>query len=176
MAKKLPAPKGTKVTKEIDFKLNMVEFAEKGKEAARLCKEIRDLDIQFDGVKQEWKAKIQDREAKRDDLLTVIHAKVERRSAETVMVKNFESKEIEYYHQADGEWTIVERRTMTESELQTEMKLDEKKTKGKKTKDTPKHDPVAAAHANGKDNDVAGVLKEETSRRTKSSAVDGPRT
>jgi hypothetical protein len=165
------APKGTKVTKEFEFKLTVTEIADKGKQAAALFKEIKGLDVEFEAVKDEWKAKIKDREAKRDDLLGVINAGVELRQTESVMVKNFDTRTVEYWVEVEGDWDLVESRAMTESESQTEMSLD--KPKKGRSKKAQKHDPVAEAHANGQDTDVGSVIKEETSRRTKHSAVDG---
>ena len=162
-------PKGTKVTKEFLFDLTEQEFAEKGKAAAALCQEVKDLDVQFEEVKDNWKAKIKAREAKRDDILAVIHAKKEKRSVESVLVKNYDTKEMEYWF----EGKVVERRTMTADEVQTELPL----AKPKRTRKAKEHktDPVAAAHANGHDADMAKVIQEETSKRTKLSAVDGAR-
>lgn len=174
MAKKKTNPKGTKVSKPIAFDLTEKEFSEKGQEAASLSKEVRSLVGEFEGIKEDWKAKIKDREAKRDELLTVIHAKKEVRTVDTVMVKDFASKIVQYWFEGE----VVEERAMTENEVQMEMELRAPKSVEKKTRVRNVKDPVEEAHqteVQTQQSDVADVIKEETGRRTKLSAVDGAR-
>lgn len=163
-------PKGAKVTKEFMFKLTKDESNEKGMAAAALKKEVDRLEIQFDEVKESWKAKINTRTDKYKELLDVIDAKEEKRTVEAILVHNYADATIEYWF----EGTIMESRAMTDNERQKEMDLKAPK-KARAIKQTlQKADPVAAAHANGKVSDIAEVHKLETSRGTKTSAVDGP--
>lgn len=165
-------PKGVKISKEIDFVLTREDLAKKGENMSALDGEIDELELQFEEVKQNWRAKISTREAARKDISAVVRAKKERRMVDVVMVKDFEAKEITYWF----EGAIVESRTMTESELQMEANFGnaDKKAAPKKQK-LVKHDPIAEAHAvDGPMGDIAEVHKLETSRRDKTSAVDGP--
>lgn len=184
--KKKNAPKGVKgirVTKEFEFDLTNEEFAERGKQAAALAGEVLSLELEFEEVKETWKAKIKSREAKRDDLLAAIRAKKEKRTVEATMVKDFDSKEIQYW--VGG--AIVERRTMTAEELQQDLPLDAKRgekaravrqkiQKADAGEKAGQPDPVQEAHAkgNGKFSDIGEVHQLESRRATKSSAVDGP--
>lgn len=164
-------PKGTKVSKEFMFKLTESESNEKGKNAAALRQEVKDLELQFEEVKETWKAKIKTREAKRDELLDVVHAQEEKRIVDSILVKDFESKEIQYWFEGE----IVEKRTMTANEMQGDLPLqDAAKAKAVRQK-IEKQDPIAAAQADGDRTEIAEVHKLETSRHTKNSAVDGPR-
>lgn len=179
-SKKQKTPAGTKVTKEFEFKLTEAEFSEKGKSAAALSREVTDLKVQFEEVKDTWNAKIKTRAAKRDDVLAVIHAKKEKRTVDAVLVKNYDAKEIEYWFEGE----VLERRTMTDSELQVEADFEKngKKARALKQKLTKPLDPELAgkvgakvpAAVNGQGEDIGDVIKAETHRRTKTSSVDGP--
>lgn len=197
MSKKQKAPKGNKMVKEFDFPLSKDEFAEKGQEAAKFAGNVLELELQFHEVKETWKARIRAVEGKRDDLLAVLRAKKEKRTVEVVMEKDFDSKEIRFWFEGG----VLEKRTMTEQELQAEMDFQKRKANDDKAvtgegrgararaikqklqnEATLEKDPVAAAHAadgtngkaNGKFADVADVHHLETKRGTKTSAVDGP--
>lgn len=182
--KKDKTPRGVKVTKEFMFKLTEKESNEKGKAAAALKKEVDSLELQFEEVKDSWKAKIKTREDKYKEHLDVVAAQEEKRTVDATLVHNYAEGTIEYWF----EGTVMESRAMTDHERQKEMDFNSgKKAKGirqklektedkKETKDA--EDPVAAAHAataNGKIHDINEVRKMETSRHTKSSAVDGPK-
>ena len=169
-------PKGAKVTKEFMFKLTEKESNEKGRAAAALKKEADRLDTEFDELKESWKAKIATRVDKYKELLDVVDAQEEKRTVDATLVHNYAEGTIEYWF----EGKIMESRPMTDNERQKEMDLKPpKKARAQKQPlgKTEKHDPVAEAHAagaNGKMKDIAEVHKLETSRHTKTSAVDGP--
>jgi hypothetical protein len=163
------SPQGIKVSKEFIFKLTEKEFAELGKKAAKLDSDIIRLDNEFDEVKKQWKAKIDAKNADRMTISMKINAGEEKRTMDSVLVKDFDAREIRYY--VDGK--VIESRTMTDNELQMgfdDAKLGVKKTL--KTKDAGK----AIAEVTGKkakDVSIADVIKMETGRKTKHSAVDG---
>lgn len=172
--KKLVQPKGIKLTKEFIFKLTDTELKERGQVAAKARAGAAAFELQFEEVKETWKAKIKVQENLRDAALDVIHAGDEKRSVEATMVKNFNSGEVEYWY----EGAILERRVMTEPEKQMEI-TDLQKT-GKKARAVrqklQKIDPTSP-QANGltqEQIETGQVIKEETSRRTKLSSVDGP--
>lgn len=167
-------PDGVRVTKEFIFQLTDAESKERFHAAGNLHDEILKLEEKFDEIKREWKAKISTRTAARDELLVAGKTGEEKRTVEAVMTKNYDVKEINYWF----EGRVIERRTMTESELQMEADFEKGKkdrARVQKMAKSEKHDPVAAAHAaNGKDPEIAEVHALETRRSTKSSAVDGP--
>jgi hypothetical protein len=161
-------PEGIKVSKEIAFTLTREEVAAKGEAMANLDVEIGELETQFSEAKKNWAAKIDARESSRRDISAVVHAKKEVRTVETVMVKDYFAKEIQYFFEGE----IVERRTMTTEECQAEFDLGKPKKERAPKQALRKTDPVADAHGNGED--IAEVHKLETSRHSKTSAVDGP--
>lgn len=163
-------PKGTKVTKEFLFKLTQAEFADKGQEAAARCKEAEKLSSQFEEVKTEWKAKITAVEAKRDELLAVIHAKEEKRTVDAILVQDFEGKRIQYWF----EGRVIEERAMTEAELQMELKLKNSKKAEDKKADDAKGKKASVAERT-EDGDVKAVIRAETRKASKVSSVDGAR-
>lgn len=176
MAKKAVAPKvkkdptGTKVTKDFIFKLTEAEFAEKGRNAAALAGEVAELELQFAEVKENHKAKIQAREAARDEALALIRAKEESRTVDAIMVKNFDEKEIQYFYAGE----LIESRTMTYDELQDEFDVAPKTGRAKKQPIKDSTQGLSGKVAKGEgENEIADVIKLETGRTTKRSAVDG---
>jgi hypothetical protein len=176
MAKKAAAPKvkkdptgGTKVTKDFVFKLTEAEFAEKGRNAAALAGEVAELELQFAEVKENHKAKIQAREAARDEALAIIRAKEETRTVDAILIKNFDEKEIQYFYAGE----VIESRTMTYDELQDEFDVAPKTGRAKKQsiKDSTQNLSGMTAQEE-KDEDIKNVIKLETNRATKRSSVD----
>jgi hypothetical protein len=165
-------PTGTMVHKDIEFPLTEKEFSTKGKEAAKLSKEVNSLEDQFDEKKKEWSTKIKDREVKRDEILSVIHAGKEIRRVEVMMEKDYNAKEIRYHF----EGKVVEIRAMTKDELQMEIDFQKnvQRAKALKNKIQGKHKDGEGVPAVDKTSDIGSVIAEETNRRTKLSAVDGP--
>jgi hypothetical protein len=162
-------PVGTTVTKDFVFKLTEAEFAEKGRNAAALAGEVAELELQFAEVKENHKAKIQAREAARDEALAIIRAKEETRTVDAILVKNFDEKEIQYFYAGE----VIESRTMTYDELQDEFDVAPKTGRAKKQK-IDSTQGLSGKIANGEgENEIADVIKLETGRTTKRSAVDG---
>lgn len=177
MAKKNKAtPKGQKVTREFTFKLTETEIVEKMRGAKNWSQEVTALSLKFEEMKENMKAKLTAAQSKERDLLAVAYAEEEKRTVDCVMVRNYESKEVEYWFEGE----ILEKRTMTPNELQVEADFTKQEKKARairqKIEQPIKPDPVAAAHAkqsNGMSEEIAEVRRLETGRNTKSSAVDG---
>lgn len=168
-------PKGTKVLQAFMFKLNMREFAEKGKTAAGLSKEIAGIEAEFEEVKDTFKARIKDREAKRDDLLAVINAGEEKREVESTMVMDYDAGKVRYFFEGE----MIEERKMTDDERQLQMPLktgaDGKTTTTEKSSKRQKLSEVKHSDLAGKDDEIKSVIRQETNKVTKLSAVDGAR-
>ncbi len=168
------APKGTKITKEFTFQLSDSDRLKLLDISANLSAELIEMNIRFEELKDSHKAKIKAAEAKRDDALATAYSKKRTSTADAIMVREFESKEIQYWvlDEEAKVWKLVERRAMNAAELQ--MDLEDATVKGGKAKlnqplslgETSKRarglkqklqkptltpngqiDPVAAAHA-----------------------------
>lgn len=169
-------PKGTRVSKSFAFDLSDAEVREKVRCAGELRKEFDALHTKFEENKETTKAKLTALAGRRDDAYRVAEAGIENRTVDAILVKNYDEKKIEYWF----EGKMIEHRAMTENELQIEANFDKKGvvTKARAIKQTLQKndgkDPIAAAHANGKLADIAEVHQMETSRKGKTSAVDGP--
>lgn len=173
-SKKPVMPKGgTKLSKEFEFKLTDAQYQEMGKEMAKLDHGIGELETQFEEVKSNWKAKIQAQEAKRKDISAVIHAGSQKRLVEAIMVKNYNSGEVEFWY----EGAILEHRVMTEGERQLEVDFNKTAKRARAVKQQIQKADPTSPQANGmtpQQVDIAATIKEETSRKSKLSAVDGP--
>lgn len=164
------APVGVKVTKEFTFDLTPEESQKRLAAAGALHAEITKLDEEFKEVKAHWKSKIQTRTDARNEILVAGETGKEARVVDAIMVKDYTSKEIQYW--VDGE--VKESRTMTAEEMQ--MELGESRPRGKKQKldSTANLSGMVATPTEGEE--IGNVIKMETSKRTKHSAVDGART
>jgi hypothetical protein len=170
MAKR-KSPKGKKIKRTVTFKLTDADFAAKGKEAAECARQVTALENEFEGVKEDWKAKIKNAEAKRDVALEAIRKGTEQRETDVTEVKNFTTQMVEYY--LDGK--KVDERKMEEPDMQQELKLKSRKRKGKEAKADKTEKTEAKSNVTPISEDVGHVIRSETSMKSKFSSVDGPR-
>jgi hypothetical protein len=169
MAKKTAPLEGTKMEKEFSFELTEKETAHKGLEAAALAKECAEIERDFDRVKKEFSARIKDRESRRDELLTVIDEQKELRTVEVLMTKDFNSKLVQFWFKNK----VLEERAMTQQELQMELDLAAKEKAKAAAKTARKHSNKRMNDDDAEGaSDISGVIRSETSRRTKRSSVD----
>lgn len=194
--KKKKSPKGKTVKRPLPFNLTDAEKATRGLEAAKLNTDIAQLTIEKKMATEEYSAKIKDRTARRNDLLTQIDDGKENREVECVEVKNFESNKVEYYFEGEK----ITERDLTEEDKQLELdeasakkgakKLKEKQLAAKpQTAEQKKAEEAKACAAvpgkkppRGKrqeitefDMDLARTHREETSRNGSYSALNGVR-
>ena len=173
---KTPEVQVAKITKEFTFKLNDKEVADRGRAAGKLRREINALVAELEEIKAERTAAIKAKAAERDHHLSVIDDGKENRLVEVEMRKNFEAKLIQYYFKG----ALLEERAMSPEEMQMALPLKAKKkakekepTGAQKTYAKAKGTAHASSNGKAKENDVAATIREETSRKTKRSAVDG---
>jgi hypothetical protein len=158
-------PEGTIVSKTFEFALTQEESDNLGKKAASISMNILATELNFKEVKADWNAKIKTMKAERDTLSKAITDGKEERTVDAVLVKDYTAKEIKFYF--DG--AVIEARTMTTEESQMELEEHLKKqSRGKKQK----LQLVKNTNGNEAESEIGDVIKEETSRRTKRSAVD----
>lgn len=118
-------PKGKKVKRDLAIELTSDEFAAKGKEAANLACEFREVEKEKKAVVETYSAKLKDRASRRDELLNSIKEGVENRTVECIEVKNYNENRVEFWHQG----VMNQHREMTVGDRQAEIPLKDKKTK-----------------------------------------------
>lgn len=156
----MKTPKGKKVTREVEIDLDDSTHAKLSKERGDKLRTKARLTAEFEEVKTKWTERIKpisDRLAVLDE--SVRNGK-EKKTVECVLVKNFEDNKMEYWF----EGKIVDHRPMTAADRQEDLVLKNKK---KRTNSVVMPE---------KEDDVTNVRKLETSKRTKHSSVDGPKT
>ncbi len=166
-AKLRAVPNGQEVTKEFTFPLSIEQLAKRGEEMAKLSGETADLRAEQKNFNAVINAKINARLELTEKIAKTIRAKSETRLEPAIMVKQYESNLVQYFF--DGK--LIEERAMTAEEHQVHMDdiNPKKKPKVKNGRDPRK----ALKEEKTEDQEMASVIKQETSRKTKRSAVDG---
>lgn len=106
------------IDKEFKFNLTEQEFAEKGKEAAALSQDLSKIQYEFKEVKETFASRIKTKQAQRNLLLKCINDGFEKRTVQCNMIKDFDSKLVQYWFKGE----LMEERAMLEGEMQIEMK------------------------------------------------------
>lgn len=161
--KKTKTPKGTKVTREVEIDLDEKLKLKLVGELAEKSRSLTKLNTEFDEVKNKWKERIKPVQDRVETILAFIENGKEKKTVETTMVKNFEENRIEYW--LDG--VVVDHRPMTVTDRQEELPVKTRKGRIKEAN-------VKTVEPTTRDEDIAQVHRLETSKRTKTSAVDGP--
>lgn len=148
------------IEKYLNFKLTEEDFAEKGKEAGKLAGEFGKLEAEFDGIKREWKEKLESKETELSLVLGTIRRGDEDRKVKCIEQKDFVQHVVNYIF--DGE--IMHTRPMELNERQMELVRTPDIEKSSEKQAMTMHlatgnDPV--------NKDVKDVIREETSKKTK---------
>ncbi len=109
-----------KVNKEVWFDLSDAQIAEKAREAAKVSKEVGDLEAEAKDTSASYKSRISKKELEVRGLMQVINAGKESRYCFCDMEKNFERNVVQFYF----EGKLVEERAMTHEERQLEMQVN----------------------------------------------------
>ena len=155
-------PEGKKVTESIEFKLSDIQKSRKGMDAAKLSKEVAELRIEKKTTVDTYTAKIRTAEAKMNTLLEQIDSGVEWKETEVIAHKNYDAGKMEFW--LNGE--KVKERELQYHERQ--MDIDEKPKK----LNTKRKGNLTVVETK---DDIKGVIKEETSAKSKWTNTDGPR-
>ena len=107
----------SKIEKTLDFQLTEAEFADRGKTASKLSKEIQELKASFAASKNEWKGRIELKEGELRAVQHIIRSGVEPRSVHCEMQKDYDKGKIAYVF----EGKVIEERPMEPHEAQVEM-------------------------------------------------------
>lgn len=167
-----PNPKGEKIRKEFEFKLTKDEALAMFKKAQEHKREAFDLELTFEDEKTKWKSKITAQLAKANELASKADSGVEVRTLDAVMVKDYDAKEVKYFHKGE----CIETRVMKTEELQMDFSEARKaKIKNGRTKKDAGEVIAKVSGKKAKDTDIADVIRMETGKKTKTSSVDGAR-
>lgn len=171
----LKAPEGIKVSKGFEITLSDAEIKEVAAKGAALHMNYENTLMNFNELKKEWGAKLKTLAAQHAETQYAITAGKEKRVVDAIMVKDYDTKEVTYFVEGDGTWDKMETRTMTAEEVQ--MELDEFNKKQPRAKKQAIKKGASENNLSGmgktSDEEIGEVIKMETSRRTKRSAVDG---
>ena len=149
------------IEKYLNFKLTEEDFADKGKDAGKLAGELGKLEAEFDGIKRQWKEKIEAKQTELDIILTTIRRGDEDRKVLCVEQKDFREHVVNYIF--DGE--IMHSRPMEMNERQMELvKMDREVSKENEKESMEAQLKVAN---DPQKNDIKDVMREETSKKTK---------
>lgn len=165
-----PTPKGVKVTKELELPLDEATHVKLSKERGEKLRAKAALVAEFEEVKDKWNARIKPLTERLSVLDDFVEHGREKKTVTCTMVKNFDQSVIEFWH----EGKVVDSRAMTALDRQEQLAT----RRGRDITQTArqKRDPrmAAAGDDSHKDTEIADVVREETGRKTKRSAVDGP--
>lgn len=162
-------PKGKTIKRMIAFNLTEEQKAKKGEAAAKLNESLEAAVEKKKEAMSDHSEKIKGLTAKIRKFLHELNEGKEQREVECVEVKNFESNTVEYWFEGEN----VFARKMEPSDRQEEMDLKPKRGPKWQTAAPKKEFPVSSEDAREKE-EIAQVVKMETSRKTKRSSVDGP--
>lgn len=140
-----------KIYREFKFKLTNEQIIHKAKITADLVEKVELEESRFTDLKKAHKETLKYLQGEKRSQLRKIRNGYEEKIVECIEVRDYSEGKIFYVYEGQ----IMEERAMLAEELQVEMPL---KTKTEETKDYS----------------VRDVIREETSRNTKLSAVDGP--
>jgi hypothetical protein len=155
------------VTKEIEVRLTHIEIAEKAKLAGDLKLEIAEKDKEFKTVKDKHNSEVKELAERREQLLDVAHAGRERRTESVTERFLYNACEVKTFYKGEE----VDSRAMTHDELNEYQEPELPLTMG--GEDDEEEAAPADDEAKSADEQIADDIRESTSRRTASSALDG---
>lgn len=146
------------LTKSFWFKLTDKEISERNIRANELRDEIDDKKEQFGEVKKKWNSEIKALEVEEKSIREAAKERKEYREVETEEIKD---------------WTKQEVRYMVGGKLHTSRAMDDnEKQMAMTVKSVPVTEVEQPAPEDNAANDVRDVMRDETSKGTKKSAVD----
>lgn len=155
-------PKGKKVTREVEIDLDQSIKLKLADELTEKSRALSKLKTEYDEVKQKWKERLYPVETRVNCILNFFENGKEKKVVECVMVKNYDANKVEYWY----EGKIVDHRPMTVADRQEDMPLN---TRRGRSKENSVVMPTPTAQE-----EIADIVKAETSKKTKHSSVDGP--
>lgn len=152
------------IKKSFWFKLTADEKKHHADEMVRFMTEKGKKELQFADVKKKWQGEIKELETEVEEHRQVYGAGKEWREVKCIEVKDFQKLEVRF---TIGK-KVMESRKMDDREKQMALQVNGKPIDNKANgKDEQKIDK--------KTGEIRDVIKEETSKNTKKSAVDGPK-
>lgn len=161
------------LTKDLDFPLTDAEMSLRATDLAELDQQRQLIEVEFDGVKKDFRAKLAEKKKKIQELMSTIRAGHETRTVEAEVIFDYATGEVEYH--VDGK--IHTRRTMTADELQQDMFIKgANPIEGRQQADelqagSGEDNPDVEAAEAHKEAEIAELRAEETGKTTKRSPV-----
>lgn len=152
--------KEQEISKKLTFELTQEEIANKGRDAAKLSKELFELELDFDDVKKAWKARISAKSQELSKTLKVIDAGTEDREVVCTCRKDYDSLTVQYIYGGK----LMEERAMSIEERQLELDFEKKKRQKEaqaKLKESESERPSDAQR------ELRDVIREETNAKKK---------
>ena len=168
MAKKT-TPEGEKVIRTVTVKLSDAEKAKKADLLAELQLEKTAIEEEKKAATSGFTTRIKTIVKSLNKLAREVNAGSEERSEECIMVKDYDANEIQWWLNDE----IVDRREMTAEDRQLDLEAQQSDYKDAKPGKKKRKTQLEVLASQTPQEDVADVIKEETSRRTKRSSVDG---
>jgi len=159
IAKKNPDVHEKVVAKDLDFKLIQEEFAEKGKLAAEVAREVGALESKFADVKKDFKARIDIQSGKLDNILRIIRQGFETRRVDCLEQKNFKEGVCRYIFKGK----VMLERPLEKHEYQIPLAFEDNTAGVAKEKERE----AMGVFLNPPDREIMDVMREETSFKTK---------
>lgn len=152
-----------KIQRVLTFLLTNDEIAERVTRAVKLRSQIAEIETEADDAKQVFKGRIAEKTGELSKLYGIEATRQEERLVNCLERRDFSLGMVQYLF--DGK--VMEERTMTAGERQTEMKpvLADNKNAEERTD---------GAEPEAQPSDIGDVIREETRRGSKHSSVDGP--
>lgn len=151
------------IEKDLNFKLTEDDFSTKGKEAGKLAGELRELEIEFDGVKKAWKEKLGTKEGELASVLGTIRRGDEDRRVKCVERKDYNNHEVLYIFQGQ----VMHKREMKMEERQmTMVKNHTEGVEAPKSFREQLNEVTPQAPVDSKTKDIREVMREETNKKT----------
>lgn len=169
MAKKA-AKKTQTIEKAFSFKLTRDDEAKYGRQMAEYDADIEKLEGELESTKKEFNGRIGAIEKERRKISEVIRAGEESRTVKATMEYDYDAGLVRYFYKGQE----LERRPMEPGERQMDLAVA-KTTKRGRDKKAAKDEEKKPAAVAGDENDLRKVIREETSKVSKHSAVDGAR-
>lgn len=146
----------------LTFSLTNDEIADRVARAVKLRSQIADIEAEADDAKQVFKGRVAEKTGELSKLYGIEATRQEDRLVNCTERRDFNLGLVQYVFNG----TVMEERTMTVGERQTEMKPVLQDNKNVHERTDGQEEPQAS--------DISDVIREETRRSSKHSAVDGP--
>lgn len=173
-----------RVEVQVHLPITQAEQLARSKRANQLLKQKDRLELERKDVAKQYRDRISSLVTEAQKLLEEAETEMELKTVKAVERRNFNTNRVEYWFKGK----LVKTRDLTIADRQEEMNFQApKKTKEQKAQENAKacapgaarkpsrgqRQPTVTVTAQAKAEDIANAIREQTSRKTANSAVDG---